>query len=569
MQDKYSVVIRGGTVVDGSGAQPYEADVAFEGGRIAAIGQGLGPGAEEVDARGKLVTPGFIDLHTHYDAQVTWSNHITPSSWNGVTTAMIGNCGVGFAPCVPEQRDMLIKLMEGVEDIPEVVLTEGLPWNWESFESFLDALDQRQYDLDVVTQVPHSAVRVHVMGQRGADREPATASDRAQMAKIAAAGIQAGALGFSTSRTINHRTLDGRKIPTLTAGEEELAEIGEAINKVGSGWMQVISDFDDLDSEMAMLRRVAERAKRPLAITVLQRDAKPEAWRALMHHISDASAAGVSMKGQVISRPTGIILGFEISLNPFSGRPSWEAIKHLSLDEKLVQLRNPEFRDRLMAETNPHSTLARRIEGWDRIFPFGDPPEYEPAAEHSIAARAAREGRTPAEVAYDLMLESDGQTLLYRPLSNYAYGNLDAVREMITHPETLISLGDGGAHVGVLSDASATTYLLTHWTRDRQRETRLPVEWAIKRLTRDNASAIGLLDRGLLKVGMKADANVIDYDQLGLRVPEVVYDLPSGGRRLIQRTNGYDATFVSGQLVYAGAEATGALPGRLVRGPKS
>lgn len=387
MADEYSLVIRGGTVVDGSGDAPFEADVAFSGSRIAAIGKGLHRGTEEIDAKGKLVTPGFVDLHTHYDAQVTWSSQITPSSWNGVTTAMIGNCGVGFAPCVPEQRDMLIKLMEGVEDIPEVVLTEGLPWNWESFESFLDALDARQYDLDVVTQVPHSAVRVHVMGQRGADREPATTEDRAAMAAIAANGIRAGALGFSTSRTINHRTLDGRKIPTLTAGEEELAEIGEAINRVGAGWLQVISDFDDLDDEMAMLRRVAARAKRPMAITVLQRDAKPEAWRDLMAHISNAQAAGIAMKGQVISRPTGIILGFEISLNPFSGRPSWEAIKHLSLADKLVQLREPQFRSRLLAETNPHNTLARRIEGWERIFPFSDPPEYEPAPEHSILPR--------------------------------------------------------------------------------------------------------------------------------------------------------------------------------------
>jgi N-acyl-D-aspartate/D-glutamate deacylase len=569
MDPRFDLVIRSGTVFDGSGAEPRDADVAISGGRIVEVGKVAGNGAEELDAKGKMVTPGFVDLHTHYDAQVTWSSQITPSSWNGVTTAMIGNCGVGFAPCKPEQRDMLVKLMEGVEDIPEVVLTEGLPWNWESFEDYLDALDARPYDLDIVTQVPHAALRVFVMGQRGSDREPATADDRARMAALAAGGIKAGALGFSTSRTINHKTLDGRHIPTLRADEAELAEIAQALAKAGTGWLQVISDFDEPEEEMALLRRLVERSGRPMSITILQRDNKPEEWRSLMSRVAEAQKAGLPMMGQVLTRPTGIMLGFEISQNPFLGRPSWKQIEALSFQEKMNRLVAPEFRSRLISETIQDEVLSRRVTKWDRIFPLGDPPDYEPPAERSVAAVAAREGRTPAEVAYDLLLQKGGKAILYRPLSNYTYGTLDTVHDMMCHPNTLIGLGDGGAHVGVLCDASAITYMLTHWTRDRTRGARLPLPWAIKRLTSDNARAIGLNDRGVIRRGAKADINVIDYDRLNVHAPEVVYDLPSGGRRLIQRTDGYVATLVSGKIVTREGQATGVLPGRLVRGPQA
>ena len=568
MAHSHALVIRGGTVIDGTGGVPYEADVAIDNGCITAIGKDLGAGREEIDAKGLIVTPGFVDLHTHYDAQVTWSSEINPSTWNGVTTAMIGNCGVGFAPCKPEQRDMLVKLMEGVEDIPEMVLTEGLPWNWQTFEDYLDALEARPYDLDVVTQVPHAAVRVYVMGQRGADREPATAEDRAKMAALAAAGIRAGALGFSTSRTINHKTLDGRHIPTLKADEAELAEIADAVAKTGSGWLQVISDFDEPEEEMALLRRLVQRSGRPMSITILQRDSKPEEWRRIMGGVADAQKAGLPMMGQVLTRPTGILLGFEISQNPFIGRPSWKAIEALPFAEKMQHLVKPEFRARLISETIEDEVLKRRVTKWDRIFPLGDPPEYEPAAETSVAARAAREGRPPAEVAYDMLLEKGGKAILYRPLSNYTYGNLDTVHDMMRHPHTLIGLGDGGAHVGVLCDASAITYMLTHWTRDRTRGPKLPLPWVIKRLTADNAHAIGLFDRGVIRKGAKADINVIDYGRLRLHAPEVVYDLPAKGRRLIQRTDGYVATLVNGQVVTREGKATGALTGRLVRGPK-
>jgi N-acyl-D-aspartate/D-glutamate deacylase len=569
MDHRFDLVIRNGTIFDGTGGEPRDADVAISKGRIVALGKVSGSGAEELDAKGRIVAPGFVDLHTHYDAQVTWSSEVTPSSWNGVTTAMIGNCGVGFAPCRPAQRDMLVKLMEGVEDIPEVVLTEGLPWNWETFADYLDALDARPYDLDVVTQVPHAALRVFVMGQRGADREPATADDRAWMAALAAAGMQAGALGFSTSRTINHKTLDGRHIPTLRADADELEEIALALAKTGTGWLQVISDFDDPEEEMGMLRRLVERSGRPMSITILQRDKEPEEWRRLMRRITEAQKAGLPMMGQVLTRPTGIMLGFEISQNPFLGRPSWREIEALPFAEKIKRLAQPELRARLISETIQDEALSRRVTKWERIFALGDPPDYEPPAERSIAAMAAREGRKPAEVAYDLLLEKGGKTILYRPLSNYTYGTLDTVHDMMCHPNTLIGLGDGGAHVGILSDASAITYMLTHWTRDRTRGARLPLAWAIKRLTSDNARAIGLNDRGVIRRGAKADVNVIDYDRLGIRAPEVVYDLPSGGRRLIQRTDGYVATLVSGQIVTCEGQPTGALPGRLVRGPQA
>jgi len=560
------LVIRNGTIVDGSGIDAYEADLAISDGRIAAIGKNLPKGSEEIDARGKLVVPGFVDVHTHYDAQATWSDRLSPSTWNGVTTVLLGNCGVGFAPCHADQHDMLINLMEGVEDIPEVVLSEGLPWNWHSFPDFLDALAARSYDADVATQVPHAALRVYVMGERGANREPATEQDRRRMAELTMEGMRAGAFGFSTSRTLNHRAADGRHIPTLRAEEAELTAIAQALRSVGSGWLQIVSDFEDQRGEIGLFRRLARESGRPVTLTLTQSDARPNGWRDLMDEIDRANAEGLRITAQIRSRPTSVLLGFELSQNPFSGRPTYRKIAHRPFAERVALLRRPEFRARLLADSIDESEYAsRRVERWKRMFPFGDPPDYEPSADQSVAARAAREGRSPDEVAYDLLMERDGRGILYLPVTNYAAGNLDVVGEMLAAPNSLIGLGDGGAHVGIMCDATATSYTLTHWTRDRRRGALFPVAWAIKRLTADNAIEMGLRDRGLLRPGLKADINVLDYDNMRLRRPEIAYDLPAGGKRLVQRTDGFDATIVSGEIVYRNGEATGALPGRLVR----
>ena len=457
-------------------------------------------------------------------------------------------------------------LFRSVEDIPEVVLTAGLPWNWRSFPDYLDALAARQFDLDVATQVPHAALRVFVMGQRGADREPATAADRAQMAALAAEGMRAGAFGFSTSRTLNHRTKAGAPIPTLRAAEAELVEIAAAIGATKRGWLQVVDDFgDERQPEFTLLRRMVAASGRPATITVLERDTHPQEWRELLDRVAQANADGLPMTAQVRGRPTSVMLGFELSQNPFRSCPSWRAIADLPFADKLAALRQPELRARLISEQSSPRKSEQRWRDWDRMFPLRDPPDYEPAPELSIGAEARRTGVDPVALAYDALLANDGTGILYRPLTNYAHGDLASVHEMLQHPNTLIGLGDGGAHVGVMCDATDMTHALTHWTRDRTRGPRLPVARMVKRLTSDNAHAIGLGDRGVVARGYKADLNVIDYDRLQLRAPHVVYDLPAGGRRLMQHSDGYVATIVSGVPVYRDGAATGALPGRLVR----
>lgn len=569
MEQAFDLVLRGGTVVDGSGGVPVAADVAIVGDRIAAVGRDLARGREEIDARGLIVTPGFVDIHTHYDAQATWSERILSSSINGVTTVLIGNCGVGFAPCRPDKRDALVKLMEGVEDLPEVVLTEGLPWNWESFPEYLDALAARRFDCDIATQVTHAALRVHTMGARAEAHADSTPAERAEMARLAAEGIRAGALGFSTSRAMFHRTLDGIHIPTYGAPEIELAEIGRAVGAAGAAWLQVISDFDEPDSEFAMLRRVAEGARTPLTFSLLQRENRPALWRELLAHVDRAQAAGVPMMGQVMGRPVGLMFGFELSQHPFLARPSYQAIAHLPFAERIVALRDPGLRARILAEETEDPALKARLNTWEKIFPLGDPPDYEPAPEKSVAAMAAARGIDPQALCYDLMMEKDGRAILNRPLLNYADGDFAVIREMMTHPHTLMGLGDGGAHVGYICDASCMTHMIAHWTRDRTRGPKLPLEFVIRRITRDSALALGLADRGLVAPGMKADLNVIDYDRIGMRVPEMRYDLPAGGKRLVQEADGYVATILSGAITYRNGVATDALPGRLVRGGKS
>ena len=562
-----SLIIRGGTIVDGTGGAPFEGDVVLAGGRIAAIGRNLSVprGTPEMDARGHLVTPGFVDIHTHYDAQATWTSQILSSSLHGVTTALLGNCGVGFAPCRPESRDMLVKLMEGVEDLPEAVLTEGLPWNWESFPEYLDALDQRPYDMDIATQVPHAALRVHVMGRRGFEREPATAEDRAEMARLAREGIAAGALGFSTSRAIAHRTLAGEPTPTLGAAEIELAEIAAGL---GGGWMQLISDFDDpAEEEWERLVRIARIAKRPMTFSLLQRESRPEFWRWLLEQVSAANAAGIPITGQVMGRPVGLMFGWELSQHPFLTRAGFREVAHLPIAARAEALRDPDRRARILAEATQDPLLRARLNNYARIYKLT--PDYEPPPEASVLEQARLQGREPEDLCYDWMLEEGGRAILNRPLLNYAHGNLDAIREMVTHPHTLMGLGDGGAHVGYICDASAPTHMLTHWARDRARGGKLAVEYVVKRLSADNARALGLHDRGLLEPGLKADLNVIDFNALAVERPEMRYDLPAGGKRLVQGAKGYRATICAGQVVHEHGAATGALPGRLIRGGKA
>ena len=568
----YDLVLRGGTVLDGSGAPGFVADVGVRRGLIAAVGPDLAAGREEIDARGRLVTPGFVDIHTHYDGQATWDARMTPSSGHGVTTVVMGNCGVGFAPCRPEDRDRLIRLMEGVEDIPFPVLTEGLPWTWESFPDYLDALEARAFDVDIGAQLPHAALRVYVMGERGANREPATPADIAAMAAIAKRAVEAGALGFSTSRTLNHRTSDGQPTPTLTAGEDELTGIALGLAAAGKGVLQLVSDFHpDGLAELSMVRRIVEASGRPLSFSLVQSPHSPNGWKAMLAGLSAAVDAGLPMKAQVCGRPVGVLFGLELTLNPFSQNPVFGEIAKASLADKVAALSDPDFRARLLAYDGEAAGpfTIRTLRAWDNLFPMAAAPDYEPTADMTVAARAAASGRDPAEVALDVLLENGGRGMLYNPFLNYADGSLDPSFAMLNHRDTVPGLSDGGAHVGMICDGSFPTSNLVHWTRDRTRGPRIPVETMVAMQTRDTAMTVGLMDRGLIAPGYRADLNVIDYEGLSLEAPRVAYDLPAGGRRLTQTARGYVATIVAGTVTYRDGEPTGALPGRLVRGAQS
>ncbi len=571
MTQYVDLVIRNGQVVDGSGEAMFEADVAIRDGRITAVGPALAmQAAEEIDAAGQLVTPGFVDIHTHYDGQVTWSNSITPSSRHGVTTVLMGNCGVGFAPCKVGDRQRLVSLMEGVEDLPEVVLTTGLPWTWESFPDYLDQLEQREYDADIATQIPHAALRVFAMGERAVTREAASAEDRACMAQLAAQAIDARALGFATSRTINHRASDGTPIFTLDAAEEELVAIGQALRDSGRGVLQLVSDFTDIDAELAMLRRVAEQTGRPLSLTVMQWHNAPDKWRTVLDWIEDCQQDGLQIKAQVSGRPVGILMGFEASFNPFSYTPTFKSLLALAPAERRAALRDPAVRAQIIEETPEPSDFPGEmlLRSWDLMYPLGEQPDYEPDATQRVSAIAARRGISPAACAYDLMLEQDGQAVLMLPVVNFADGTLNAALSMLRHPHSLYGLGDGGAHLGFLCDASLPTHLLTYWARDRCKGERLALPEVIRGLTHDTAAAVGLNDRGLLRPGYRADINIIDFAALTLLPPRIKYDLPANGRRVHQGATGYTATLVNGQVVQHNGQATGALPGRLVRGPQ-
>jgi N-acyl-D-aspartate/D-glutamate deacylase len=513
-----------------------------------------------------LVTPGFVDIHTHYDGQVTWSHSLASSSQLGVTTVVMGNCGVGFAPCKEEHRGIMMRLMEGVEDIPGVVLEEGLPWNWSTFPEYLNALEARQYDIDIATQIGHAPLRIHVMGDRGAAREPATQQDKTEMARLAAEAVKAGALGFSTSRTILHRSSDGHQTPSLGAAEDELTAIAKGLGSIGLGTLQLVTDFDDVDAEFAMLRRIVEASGRPLSLTLLQHEHLPDRWRRVMEHMHNATDAGLKMKAQVGARPVALIFSFALSLCPFTQLPSFEALKNLKPEERLKQLRDPAVRAKILAEEHTEAMYKRRVANFENLYPLGDPPDYEPAPEDSIAAHARRVGQEPAAFAYDYLLENDGTAMLYRPLYNYADQNHDVLREMLLDRDTVPGLSDGGAHYGYICDTSFPTYLLTHWARDRVRGEKIPLKDLVKWQTQDTAATVGLNDRGVLKPGYKGDVNIIDFEKLKLHSPKIVYDLPAGGRRLGQSADGFVATIVSGVITYQNGVATGALPGKLIRG---
>ncbi len=568
----FDLVVRGGNVADGTGAAIREADVAVKDGKIAAVGKVSGQGTEEIDGKGMLVTPGFVDIHTHYDGQATWDSYLQPSSWHGVTTAVMGNCGVGFAPVKIEDRQRLIELMEGVEDIPGAALDEGLSWSWESFGQYLDALDAKPRDMDLGAQLPHGALRVFVMGERAARLEEATTEEVAQMRALTAQAMRDGALGFSTSRTLNHRTVKGDPTPSLRASEEELLGIALGMKDAGSGVIEFISDFNtpNPESEFEMLDRLLTASGRPFSVSLAQRHSRPDGWRRLLGLVEGLVAKGHSAKAQVAPRPIGVLQGLQASRIPFSMCAAYKEIQHKSVEERLAIMRDPAFRARILKESNEplRSEMAARLTDFDRMFPLGDPPDYEPAQETSFGARAAREGRDPRELIYDYLVEGDGKNFIFAPFANYAAYNLDCCSEMMQSPHTLIGLGDGGAHVGLISDGSFPTYLLSHWGRDRA-SGRLDVSWLVKRQTLDSAAAVGLNDRGVVSVGKKADLNVIDFDKLRVEAPVMKWDLPAGGKRLLQRATGYRATIVSGQVTYRDGEATGALPGRLVRGAQA
>jgi len=575
----YDLKISGGTVVDGTGADRFVGDVAVKDGVIVHVGPSApGDAARTIDATGLVVTPGFVDCHTHYDGQVTWDDELNPSAGHGVTTVVMGNCGVGFAPVHPGSEEWLIQLMEGVEDIPGAALSEGITWGWETFPEYLDVLDQRRLGIDVGTQVPHGAVRAYVMGERGARNEPATPEDIEAMGWIVEEAIEAGALGVSTSRVLGHRAMDGEQVPGTFAAEDELFGIGRALQRQGRGVFELApagADGQDLvraRREVDWMRRLSAEVGAPVTFAMLQVDAEPNLWREIMAESLAAIDEGARLHPQVAARPFGLLVGFQTH-HPFGLRPSYRELADLAIDERIQFLRRPAVRSRILAEDDvePDRQLFSGLPALIRmalhkLYILGDPPDYEPTVEQSVAHLAQRTDTDPLEAVYDALCEQDGEALLMLPLFNYTDGDHEAIREQLLHPTSVSGLSDGGAHCGMICDASIPTYLLTHWARDRTRGARLPLEWVVRKQTRDTAHLFGLTDRGELAVGKKADLNVIDLEGLTLRSPRLVHDLPAGGRRLLQEAVGYRHTIVSGQETRRDGIDTGARPGRLVRG---
>jgi len=573
----HDLVIRGGTIVDGSGAKKYTGDISIDGGRFTQVGGTVGAGREEIDADGAIVTPGWVDIHTHYDGQVTWDPHLTPSGGHGVTTAIMGNCGVGFAPAAADSHEWLINLMEGVEDIPGAALAEGITWGWETFPEYLDVIEKMERSIDIGTQIPHGAVRAYIMGERGARNKPATPDDIHAMAKIVEEAMRAGALGFTSSRTMLHRALDGEPVPGTFAGADELMGIAKAIQSAGGGMFELATDFglgsmggrfsEDFDWMLELAKNT------DLAITYIlgQADHAPNEWRELLAMTTAARAGGANIKALVPGRPPGMLLGFQTSLNPFQAHPTYMKLADLTLTDRVAALSTPEIRAALLAEKTTFTGQFNPAvaNGFAKMFPLGDPPDYEPSPDKSIAAIAHRQGRPANEVCLEYLLKDEGREMLYFPLQNYVDGDFEVLREMLAAECTVLSLSDGGAHCGLICDASTPSYLLTHWVRDRSRGPRLDLEQVVKYQARDTALSYGLADRGLIKVGFKADANVIDLNNMRLHPPHMVHDLPANGRRLMQTADGYLATVIAGATSWRNGEATGAMPGKLIRGRQS
>jgi N-acyl-D-aspartate/D-glutamate deacylase len=561
----HDLVIRKGTLVDGTGTARRVADIAIDADRITTVGGDIGRGYREIDAGGLLVTPGFVDIHTHYDGQATWDPYLTPSSWHGVTTVVFGNCGVGFAPVRKGAGSYLINLMEGVEDIPGTVLSEGVKFDWESFPQFLDKLDAVPKIMDIGAQVPHAALRFYVMGERGADHAAAPTEDEiGRMGDLLEEALRAGALGFTTSRTIKHRAADGRSTPSLSAREAELFGLAKAMNRAGRGVIEVNSDFGP--GEFEILRAAAEIANRPLSVLLLLVNNAPDLWRETRAQIHAARKAGQPVNGQVGCRPIGVMMGLETTIHPFSSHPAWLAMEALNPAQRLERLRSDPQLRRALVEERPADEHTRRIaQAMQRIYVVDDTYDYEPDPSLSIAARARAAGTSPWSIALQAMMANEGKQLLLETFENYTEGNLDNIREMLEDEATVMGIADGGAHVCTVCDASSPTFLLTHWARDRKRGAHLPLEFLVRKQSRDCALAYGLKDRGVLAPGYRADLNIIDFDRLGMRKHEVVYDLPAGGRRLMQRADGYCHTFVAGVETLRNDEHNGALPGKLLR----